>query len=121
VKAFIGILGDRYIDLIPDAERVTPNKVGEPLGYRGWAYCAHLADFSALLLYFEKGCPRATVRGLPYDRTYRMQWYDPREGTWFDDPEHRYVTSDAQCRILLSQFPSNDDYGLCLVAEADPC
>jgi hypothetical protein len=117
VRSFIGILGDRYVDLVPNVELVTPNKMGEPLGYRGWAYCAHLSDFSALLLYFEKDCPQATVRGLPRNTAYRLRWFNPREGKWFDDPKNYTVVTDAQCRIRLPELPSNDDYGLSLISE----
>lgn len=40
LRNFVLCEGERYLELIPNSELVTPNKAGEPLGYRGWAFCS---------------------------------------------------------------------------------
>jgi hypothetical protein len=117
ITSFMSVVEGGPSELIPNSELVTPNKSGEPLGYRGWAYCAHTADFSTLLLYFEKDCPRASVRGLPYGSAYRLRWFDPRSGAWVDDAEHPVIKANDINRIELPDFPSLDDWGLCLEME----
>ena len=117
INSFISGVGEGYVDLVPNSELVTPNKSGEPLGYKRWAYCAHTPDMKKLLLYFEKWCPRAAVRGLPYGGSYRLQWFDPREGVWIDDDHVDVIPTNSRCRIDLPNFPTENDYGMCLTME----
>ena len=114
IKRFMSVVAGGPSNLIPNSELVTPNKSGEHLGYRGWAYCAHTHDFDVLLLYFEKDCPRASVRGLPSNSMYHLQWFDPRTGKWVDDAELGVAKSNEINRIKLPDFPSEEDWGLCL-------
>ena len=117
IHEFISVVKGGPSQLIPNCEMVTPNKMGEPLGYRGWAYCAHTDDYSLLLLYFEKDCRRATVRGVPYNSVYRLKWFDPQKGEWIDDAEVSTVKPNDLNRITLPDFPSDDDWALCLTKE----
>ncbi|HEY5467451.1 MAG TPA: putative collagen-binding domain-containing protein, partial [Clostridia bacterium] len=96
-------------------ELVLPNKSGHHMGYRGWAYCAATKGKDWLLLYFDRECPRATVRGLVPGRTYQLRWFDPRTGEWVKDKNTDTVTSNGVGRILLPDFPSDADWGLSLV------
>lgn len=112
---FIMVQGARYQNLLPNNEYVTPNKSGEHLGYTGWAYCACTKERDWFMLYFEKDCPRATVRYAIHDATYRLKWFNPRTGEWFDDQDHKTVKADQMCRIQLPEYPSNEDWGMSLV------
>ncbi|MCG8401096.1 MAG: DUF4038 domain-containing protein, partial [Firmicutes bacterium] len=114
---FVMAMGARYQDLIPNSEMVTPNKFGNHMGYKGWAYCAATKEKDWLMLYFEKDCPRITVRGVTNDSRFRVKWFDPRKGEWFDDADIKYIESDQQCRMHIPEFPSNEDWGMSLVLE----
>jgi hypothetical protein len=114
LQKFANVLGPRYQDLIPDAELVTPNKAGFYLDYRGWAFCARTVEKDLLLLYFEKECPPATVRGLPPDRSYTLEWFDPLTGKWNQGTRTMTVKTDTVGRLALPRYPSDHDWGLCL-------
>ncbi len=114
---FVMVQGARYQDLVPNSELVTPNKAGNHIGYTGWAYCAATNEKDWMMLYFEKDCPRATIRGVIHDAVYRLKWFNPRTGEWLDDPNTQTVTSDQTCRIKLPECPSNEDWGMSLVLE----
>ncbi|HEY5465775.1 MAG TPA: DUF4038 domain-containing protein, partial [Clostridia bacterium] len=114
INTFFSPLGNNYNELIPDSELVTPNKSGDPLAYHGWAYCARTPDYDTLLLYFEIHCPKAEVRGLEYNTTYELLWFDPRNGKWVEDKQVKTVTTDFRCRIQLPDFPDEYDWGMML-------
>jgi len=120
ILEFMSVVEDGPSVLIPDAELVTPNKAGEPLGYRGWAFCARTADFGTLLLYFEKDRRKATVRGLPYGSTYRIKWFDPRSGEWLENETPVLRANDIN-RIGLPDVPTRDDWGLCMMRVPGDC
>ncbi|MCL2832236.1 MAG: DUF4038 domain-containing protein [Treponema sp.] len=105
--------GDRYTDLIPDSELVTPNKTGNHIGYRGWAYCAATPERDYALIYLEKDCPRLTVRGFPPNTRYRFCWFNPETGKWND--ESTELVTDGTGRALLPEPPFPDDAGVKLV------
>ena len=113
--SFASIMGNGYQKLIPHTELILPNKSGHHMGYRGWAYCSATIGKDWLLLYFERECPRATVRGLAPGKTYQLMWFDPRTGEWVKDKNADRVTSNGVGRILLPDFPSDADWGLSLV------
>ncbi len=117
INEFIKRVESGASQLVPNSELVTPNKSGEPLGYRGWAYCAHTIDFDTLLLYFEKDCPKATIRGLPYNTKYRVEWFNPRNGEWVVDTDSPVLQTNDINRIALPNFPSQEDWALCLTRE----
>jgi len=115
LKAFALSEGDRYVELVPDSELVTPNKAGEPMGYRGWAYCAATAGRDYALLYLEKGCPPATVRGFPPNARYRISWLDPESGKWASKIGE--LITDGVGRALLPKSPFREDVGIKLLRE----
>lgn len=111
LRTFAFSLGQRYQQLAPNADLVSPNKTSVLRSYEGWAYCARTPDKELFLLYFEKGCPRSQVRGAKLKSAYRAQWFNPRTGAWVE-------ASDAPLRssvigiIMLPDFPDENDWGL---------
>lgn len=116
LKTFAFSIGNRYQDLEPLTELVTPNRTHDILSYEGWAYCARTPDKNNFLLYFERNCPRAEVRGARLNGIYRAQWFDPRNGTWLDVGEGKLVSSRIGT-IKLPAFPSTIDWGMKLTYE----
>ncbi len=115
ILSFIEVQGDRYKDLIPCPEYITPNKVGDPIGYKGWAYCAGTKQRDLFLLYFEKEHPDGAVfRGAIPGQTYTARWFDPRTGQW-TNIEQDLFNDPATGRIELPATPTNNDWGMMLV------
>ncbi len=119
LKTFAESEGALYQQLIPSADSLSPNRSGPPGGYEGWAYCAKTEKASLLLLYFEKGCPRASLSGLPPRARYRLRWFDPREGAWI---EGAALYCDDLGGAALPAFPggadmSDEDWALKLRVE----
>jgi hypothetical protein len=109
-RAFVFSAGARYQDLVPDAACVVPSRTGDPDTYLGWAYCARTASRDLLLLYFEAGCPRAKLTGLPPGAVYSAAWFDPRRGEWL--AEAMTVGADATGTAALPPFPCGQDSSL---------
>jgi hypothetical protein len=107
---------DRYQELEPDADLVSPNKTHDILSYEGWAYCARTADKQIFLAYFEKGCPKSQVRGTKLNSIYKAQWFNPRNGTW-QDVGSGELTANKIGIIELPEFPGDTDLGLKLIYE----
>ena len=105
LRTFALSIGPRYQELVPLADLVSPNKTHETRAYEGWAYCARTPDQNIFLLYFEKGCPMADVRGARLNSLYRAQWFDPRNGTWADVGKGT-LRSDLVGIITLPHFPT---------------
>jgi len=105
LKAFVLSEGARYRELIPCTDLLSPNRSGKPDGLVGWAYCARAAERDLLLLYFEEGCPQATLDGALPGAAYRAQWFDPRSGDWADGGT---VTADREGSIRLPVFPGGE-------------
>ena len=114
LRAFVLSQGVRYRDLVPMQDAVSPNKSGAVKGYRGWAYCARTDARDLFLLYFERECPQATVRGALPQRAYQADWFDPRCGSW-QPAGGGLLRADAVGRIELPPFPTADDWALRLV------
>ena len=118
LKTFIFSIGDRYQELEPMADLVSPNKTNDILSYEGWAYCARTPDKNIFLAYFEKECPPSEIRGAHLNSIYRAQWFDPRNGTWLDvDINQGRLASSVTGRITLPSLPKNVPWGLKLVYE----
>jgi hypothetical protein len=115
VKNFIFSEGDRYRDLIPNSELVTPNKRGDPLGYRGWAFCAATQKKDYALLYLEKDCPAPSIRGFLPNTRYRLSWFDPAKGNWIGDTE--ILTTDSVGRAVIPPALPGEDRGIKLMME----
>ncbi|WP_319562136.1 DUF5060 domain-containing protein [Marispirochaeta sp.] len=114
LRDFIFCEGDRYQNLVPDAELVTPNKSGDPSGYRGWAWCARTPQKDWLLLYFEKGCPPATIRSLLPDADYEGRWFNTREGSWMPAEGGMKLRTDDLGRAAVPEYPDSDDWAMSL-------
>jgi hypothetical protein len=113
VRAFIGRVGDRYIDLIPRTDWVSPNRAGDARGHKGWAYCASTADRSELLLYFEADCPAACeIRSLKARAEYEILFFDPRKGEWIDDGSPLIIKVNDVGVCTLPARPDRLDYGM---------
>jgi hypothetical protein len=116
LREFAFSIGRRYQDLEPDADLVSPNKDYNLKAYEGWAYCARTPDKEIFLAYFEKGAPRAQMRGGRLNSTYRAQWFDPRNGSWHNAGSGA-VRSNQIGIIELPDFPGDTDWGLRLIYE----
>ena len=112
LRAFAMSIGKRYQELVPIADLVSPNKTADLRAYEGWAYCARTPDKEIFLAYFEKGAPRASVRGARLNSVYRAEWYDPRHDTWQDAGRDGTLRSNQIGIITLPEFPSDADWGL---------
>jgi hypothetical protein len=116
LKTFAFSIGKRYQDLEPLVDLVTPNRSPDILSFEGWAYCARTPDKNIFLIYFEKGCPRAQVRGARLNSVYGAQWFNPRKGTWLKVGEGKLPSSKVGI-IRLPDLPENVDWGLKLIYE----
>lgn len=115
LRSFALSEGDRFLELEPNSELVTPNKAGDAMGYRGWAFCAATPCRDYALLYLEKDCPPATVRGLTPNTPYRLHWYDPETGIW--NSETCRLETDGVGRAVLPEAPYKEDIGIKLIKE----
>lgn len=107
--------GNRYQSLVPDAELVSPHQTHELTTYTGWAYCARTEAKDLFLIYYEKDCPNGAVRGALAKKTYRAQWFNPREGKWVPVGTTGTLNSDRWGRIAVPRQPTPEDWGLKLV------
>ena len=114
LRTFVFSLGNLYQELVPMADLVSPNKSHDILSYEGWAYCARTPDKKNYLIYFEKGCPRAEVRGAILNGVYSAQWFDPREGSWMEANDGKLASNKIGI-IVLPELPAKGDWGLKLV------
>lgn len=111
LRDFAFSIGDRYLELEPDADLVSPDKDHNVKSYEGWAYCARTPDKSVFLAYFEKGMPRAQIRAARLNAAYKADWFDPRNGTWRKIPGG-VLHSGPTGIIDLPDFPEDRDWGL---------
>ena len=118
LREFASSIGRRYQDLVPDADLVSPDKDHDLLSYDGWAYCARTPDKSLFLAYFEKGMPKAQIRGAKLNAKYRAQWFDPRTGKWLDAGSG-VLQSGPTGIIQLPDLPGDTDWGLKLEESGD--
>lgn len=116
LREFAFSLGKRYQELEPEADLVSPNKNHNLLAYEGWAYCARTPDKNIFLAYFEKGMPRAQIRGAKLNSVYRAQWFDPRNGSWSDAGDGK-IHSNQIGMMELPDYPGDMDWGLRLTYE----
>jgi len=114
LRDFAVSMGRRYQELQPNADLVSPDKDHNLRAYEGWAYCARTPDKEIFLAYFEKGMPRAQIRGARLNSAYRAQWFDPRDGTWRNVGVGTVRSSQIGI-IQLPDFPGDTDWGLRLI------
>lgn len=113
LKTFANIKGQQYLDLVPDAELVVPNKSGPGFSYKGWNYCARTDDGSWFMLYFEADAPmQASLRGVRPGAAYRPRFFDPRTGEWLEPGEP--VTVARSSVLALPERPDAQDWGMML-------
>lgn len=105
LATFVLSEGTKYRDLVPQRDLVSPNDSGDPKGWTRWAYCSRTDDKSLFLLYFEKGCPKATLSGAKAGAEYKAQWFNPRKGEWIDAGQLR---ADNSGKIVLPDFPGGE-------------
>ena len=112
LESFVKSEGDRFMELIPNSELVSPNKAGDHMGYRGWAFCAVTKEKDYALIYLEKDCPAALVRGFEPNTSYTLTSFDPITGKWGTASE--LVTNDVG-RATLTDDISMIDIGFKLI------
>lgn len=114
IRPFLLTEGVRYRELEPIPDLLTPNKTGDAMGLRGWAYAAATWERDFILGYCEKDCPKLFARGLrPYD-LYRLTWFDPRTGEWLaDQPVELEV--HVYGFLALPYAPGDTDWGFKLI------
>ncbi len=117
LRAFALSAGKRYQELAPAADLVSPNKNHSIDDYEGWAYCARTPDRGLFLIYYEKGCPQARVRGAVPERQYEAKWFDPRSGEWILVGSGTLASSNIG-QIRIPPAPTDNDWGLRLVLQA---
>jgi hypothetical protein len=123
LEKFIFSEGGRFLDLIPNSEMVTPNKAGDPMGYRGWAYCMSTGKKDYALLYLENNCPSPSIRGFLPHTHYRLFRFNTEKGEW--EKESWLVHTDGVGRAVLPggaslevpDAPGREDVGIKLVKE----
>ncbi|RYE55168.1 MAG: hypothetical protein EOP48_10775, partial [Sphingobacteriales bacterium] len=111
LRKFAFSIGKRYQDLEPQTDLVIPNKSYDLLSYEGWAYCSRTPDRKAFLIYFERGCPIAELRGAALSSVYSAQWFNPRTGEW-QDVESGTLSSSKTGTMKLPYRPDDLDWGL---------
>ena len=105
LKTFILSEGRRYQELVPCRDRISPNQSAPRTGDVGWAFGAATPQHDLLLLYFEKGCPQASVTGMKANAEYSARWLNPRNGEWL--PVAAPVKTDDAGRMALPLFPND--------------
>lgn len=103
LKRFILARGAAYQELEPADELVSPRRTGKAKGCTGWAYCARSRQRDLFLLYFEKGCPRASLTGARAGAGYAGRWFNPRTGQW--RRVRGPLAADAKGKLALPKFP----------------
>jgi len=112
LKTFAFSEGQRYQDLVPDANLVSPSEISVTKSFTGWAYCARTPEKDFFLAYFEKDYPaHGMIRGALPQSTYRAQWFDPRTGQW-SQAGGGDLKANQWGWIQLPDFPSADDWCL---------
>lgn len=117
LRDFAFSIGKRYEELEPDADLVSPHENYDLKSYEGWAYCARTPDKKIFLAYFEKNAPKAQIRGALLTTDYRMNWFDPRNGSWKDAGMAR---SSATGTVDVPDYPTDGDWALKLEAVEAP-
>jgi hypothetical protein len=138
-RTFVMCEGNRYQQLIPNHELVTPSRTQNVINFDDWAYAAATEQRDFVLVYFEKGAyvntrgdiadpsfpgigsfPTipgdgvTTVRGLIADTTYDAQWFDPRTGEW-QNVGNGMLKTNLNGWVNIPPPPSSEDWGLRLL------
>jgi hypothetical protein len=114
VLRFLETCDGRHCDLVPEPDLLVPSRAGAPDGYDGWSYCAYLPGKRTLLLYFEAGVPKTTLRSLLPNTQYALNWFDPRAGQWHPHP--RPLETNQTGRTEIPDRPTDEDWAAGLLA-----
>ena len=138
LRTFVFSQGQRYQELIPNFDLVTPSRTRDVISFDGWAYAAATKEKDFFLVYFEKGAhlnggnerprmypgigeipsipgsPDSTVRGLIASASYHAQWFDPRRGVWLD-VGNGTLKANLNGWVSIPAPPSDDDWGMRLL------
>jgi hypothetical protein len=109
IRAFLLSEGDRYRDLVPSIQLLTPNRHGSAAGFDGWAYCAATVSRDLVMIYLEKDSPETRAVGLTPKTIYTGIWFDPREGVWSSPWK---AETDAEGSLALPAKPTASDWAL---------
>lgn len=112
VRDFLLSEGRKYLDLIPNADLITPNKMGDPYGYRGWAFASATPNRDLILGYTEKDCKRVAIRALKPYEIYDLYWFNPCDGTWSEPIE---LQVDSIGMLHVPEYPSDQDWAFKLL------
>jgi hypothetical protein len=104
--------GAKYQDLVPHRELLSVFKTGN-WAVEGWAFLMRTDDKQLFKLYFQKRAAHPDLSGALPNTAYKAQWLDPRTGAW-SNAGNGTLMSDAQGRIVLPAFPTDDDWALSL-------
>lgn len=115
LRTFAMSIGNRYQQLVPDADLVMPHQTHDLRSFEQWAYCSRTPDKDIFLAYFEKGCPRSQIRGAKLNGLYKAEWFDPRTGAFNEIANG--LRSNQIGIIQVPEFPSDADWGLKLSYE----
>jgi hypothetical protein len=113
-RDFVFCRGNRYQNLVPDAELVSPSRNHDLYSWDGWAYCAATEQRDLLMLYFEKGIDAGHVRSARRGSAYTATYYDVRTGQWI---ERGTVEADEFGVLDLPAKPTEDDWALVLAVD----
>ncbi len=114
LKTFVFSIGNRYQELVPMSDLVSPNRNSTIYSFDGWAYCARTPDRNIILAYFEKSCPQSMIRGARLNSFYSARWFNPRNGSWLTIGEGKIAASNVGI-INVPKPPDDMDWGLQLI------
>jgi hypothetical protein len=104
LAAFILSEGNKYQQLLLASRDIHPRKApnSPERGLDGWSFMMRTAEYDFALLYFENQAVLPTLSGFKPDASYRLQWFNPRNGQWSQDID---IQSDKKGILALPEFP----------------
>lgn len=106
IYEFLDIDQSGYGNLHPLKQLLQPNQTPNEDKNMGWAYCMRDEAKIFFLMYFEKGCKRATLSGALPKTEYELSWFDPSVGKWM---KKLHLKSDTKGVIVLPDYPGEAD------------
>jgi hypothetical protein len=108
LAAFILSEGNKYQQLQPASQNIHPQKAtGSPeRGLDGWSFMMCTVEKDLALLYFESQAVLPTLSGFKPDSSYRLQWFDPRNGRW---EKNITIKTDEKGMLTLPAFPDGQN------------
>lgn len=103
IYEFLFSEGEAYQDLVPQKQLLEPYQTPNKDQNMGWAYCMHTKTRELFVLYFEKACPKPTLKSTIPNAQYEMHWFETSSGKW---TKTEMVESDQNGEIALPDFPN---------------